>query len=263
MLKIDKLSVESGDGSVLLKAISLTVQKGKVMGLTGPSGAGKTTLLKSIMGVTSKEYQIVDGGILLNQKTISRLNVKERRLYCGSTIGYMPQNPMLAFNPRKKIGKQVVETLKKKMSISKEDAVKKILKQFAQLNLQDGERLLKSFPCEISGGMLQRIALALVLCLEPEFILADEPTSALDEDNKYQLLNALKSIKSEIGLLIVSHDVSVLKEICDSVCVMAQGHIIEEGVIDKILLQPRNLWTRTFAELYRNSQERSFVWKGY
>lgn len=261
MLEIKNLSIKTKNNKELLKKISLIINKGQAIGLTGKSGSGKTTLIKSILGMLDKHSYETSGYIYLENNLINNFNSNKRRELCGKTIGYIPQNPMTAFDYRIKIGKQIEETLCIRLEIKKDYAIKKFLEYLEKLNLYDSERILESYPTEISGGMLQRIAIALVFSLQPKYILADEPTSALDEENKNILVNMLKNKKNEVGILFVSHDVKSLCELCENAFVMQEGEIIEEGSMNKLLNNPQRRWTKTFAEVNKNTGERSFIWK--
>lgn len=260
MLEIKDLSIKTKNKKDLLGNISLTIDKEHVIGITGKSGSGKTTLIKSVLGILDNYLYEISGSICLDNKTINNLSTSERRELCGRTIGYIPQNPMTAFDPRIKIGKQIEETLCIRLGIKRKEAVKVFLAYLEKLNLYDGERILGSYPSEISGGMLQRIAVAFVFSLKPKYILADEPTSALDEENRDILIKVLKDKKNEIGILFVSHDIKSLSELCENVIVMEDGKIIEKGNMDNLLNHPKTNWTKTFSGIYKNSMERSFLW---
>lgn len=263
LLKIKNLSVKGKDHKLLLENISIHLKKGNIIGLTGPSGSGKTTLLKTIMGIFRNNYNVVNGGIYLDEKVLTNLKETARRDVCGKIIGYIPQNPMTAFNPRIKIGKQVEETLCIHLGVKKNMAIQLFLNMLKKLNLNMGERIIESYPSEISGGMLQRIAVTLVLCLKPKYILADEPTSALDEENRDTLIKILSSKKDEMGVLFVSHDIEALKLLCENVFVMESGKIIEQGKMENLLAFPKEKWTKTFSKIYKNSGERRFSWTEY
>lgn len=239
----------------------MTIPKGGCHGITGASGAGKSTLLKCVMGVTEETYKDISGKIRLNEIDLIKMSQKKRRSLCGQTIAYMPQNPQLAFNPRKTIGAQSYETLAFKLAYNKEKSMTAMREELSKLDLHDSDRLLNAYPHNISGGMLQRIILALIMCMSPTYLLADEPTSALDQKNKSLLLEALKNIKRDIGLLIVSHDSNLLTEICDEVYVMENGMIIEKGSMEQLVNHPVKKWTKSFAVLHQKSEERQYLWQ--
>lgn len=263
MLKIEGLSVKANNGILLLEDVSLAIASGDIIGLTGASGSGKTTLLKSIMGILDKNSAISNGSIFVNNKDICKLGIKGRRELCGKTIGFIPQNPMTAFDPRIKIGRQMRETLCIRLGISKSDADNLSAEKLITLNLKDYKRILGSYPGQLSGGMLQRIAVALMLALQPKYILADEPTSGLDEVNREILTQTLKEQKKEMGILFISHDVDALSALCGSVFVMEHGKITEAGTMEKLLKGPQREWTKGFAAAHKKMEERSFIWTEY
>ncbi|WP_347488110.1 ABC transporter ATP-binding protein [Desulfoscipio sp. XC116] len=263
MLRIDGLSVKARNGTLLLDGASLAVGSGHIIGLTGASGSGKTTLLKSIAGILDKSCAVIKGNIFVDNKDISKLDTRERRELCGKTIGFIPQNPMTAFDPRVKIGTQMRETLCIRLGISKSDADDLSTEKLTTFNLKDCNRILRSYPGQLSGGMLQRIAVALMLALRPKYILADEPTSALDEDNREILTRILKKQKKETGILFISHDVEALSVLCENVFVMEHGKITETGTTEKLLSAPEQKWTSAFAAAHKKMEERSFIWTEY
>lgn len=263
MLRIDGLSVKTKAGMLLLDNISLDVASGHITGLTGASGSGKTTLLKSITGMLDKSCSIIKGTIFVDNEDISKLSMTNLRELCGKTIGFIPQNPMTAFDPRIKIGKQMLETLCIRMGISKNNAESLCTEMLRSLNLKDCKRILYSYPRQLSGGMLQRVAVALMLALKPKYILADEPTSALDEDNRKILMQTLKEQNKETGILFISHDVDALNSLCSRVFVLEHGRITEKGTMEKLLSAPQGEWTKEFAASHKKMKKRSFIWTEY
>lgn len=261
MLKIDNICVFAKGKDPLLNNISLQLKKGQVIGLTGASGAGKTTIMKAILGMLGSNCAITKGDILIDDIEMEKLSDKERRRLCGKTIGFIPQNPMTAFDPRVKIGNQVYETFKIHLKIKRNESDSLISQQLKELNLSDVQRVLNSYPCQISGGMLQRIAVAILLGLKPKYILADEPTSALDEENSKILIEILNKQRKNAGILLVSHDINSLKTLCDKVIVMENGKIIEENTMTNLLTYPQKLWTKSFALANKNVDSGCFAWE--
>lgn len=263
LLKIKDLRVTVKNNKHLLQEISLTIERGHIIGITGASGSGKTTLMKSILGMLDDRECVMGGSICFDGEDITNVRSRKRRDLCGKTIGYIPQNPMTAFDPRITIGKQLEETLCIRLGVKRDDALKLCLGFFEMLNLEDGKRILESYPAQISGGMLQRIVVALTFSMNLTYILADEPTSALDEENRDILIEALKRRQKESGILLVSHDVEALCSLCEKVFVMEGGKIIEEGNMDQLLTNPQKDWTKAFSKVHTNGVERSFAWKNY
>lgn len=184
MLEIKNLTVKVKNDTPILTDVSLSIDEGTCIGLTGASGSGKTTLIKSIMGMNSGDLEIAQGQILLDGDNLLIHGAKERRALCGKTIGFIPQNPMTAFFPHAKMERQIIETLRMHTGLDKKQAHALAENVLRQVNLTDTKRVLSAYPGELSGGMLQRIAMALILGTKPKYVLADEPTSALDEANR-------------------------------------------------------------------------------
>ncbi len=245
----------------LLHGVNLTVKKGEAVGLTGPSGAGKTTILRALMGILAPPCRIIGGGIFLDDVRLDTLPPRRRRQYNGATIGFIPQNPMTAFDPRLRIEDQILETLRIKTGLYGERARVQICRTFDRLQLSDAQRVLKSYPAQLSGGMLQRIAAALLLLMEPAYIVADEPTSALDEENRRVLVHLLQEQKPSSGILLVSHDIQALRGLCDTLVVLAQGRVIQTGATEDVLRFPEHQWTKQFAQAEKQTEEGTWQWK--
>ena len=261
MVRVENFTVKANDGAELLKNITLTIPKGTVTGLTGASGSGKTTLLRAIMGNLAPNHKIINGTVFIDDIDIKGLSKKEHRHLCGTTIGYIPQSPMTAFDKRMTIGKQLTEVLCFKQKINKLQAKEVLCEKLKEFNFDDPPRILKSYPDQLSGGMLQRITVALLLILSPDYILADEATSALDEKNIAQLINILKVESEHRGILFVSHDVRAMEKLCQNIVVMQNGEIVETGSFDELVENPKCLWTKNFSSLYKNSKEEDWLWQ--
>lgn len=259
MIKIDSLSVKAKDGVELLSDISFNLEKGKILGLTGASGSGKTTLLRTIMGNLAPNHRITEGTVYIDSENIISMSKKEHRNLCGVKIGYIPQNPMTAFDNRIKVGNQLNEILCFKKSIKKEEANFLIIEKLHELHLNCD--VLENYPSSLSGGMLQRIIVALLLVLSPDYILADEPTSALDEKNAEILVKLLEKESRNRGVLFVSHDVLSMKKLCNELIILENGYIIEQDLFDELISNPKNNWTKAFSKHFQERKENSFKWK--
>ena len=239
MLKIEQLDVKERSGRYLLKDISMEIPAGRVIGLTGKSGSGKTTLLRSILGMLHTSCHIDAGKILLDDIDLSHLSRKSHRELCGKKLGFIPQNPMTAFDSRLKIGYQMRETFVNRLHLNTSEATDLAKEKLVSVNLKDTDRILGAYPSELSGGMLQRVAAAILLGMSPDYVLADEPTAALDEENRDLLLLIMQEQMKDKGILFVSHDVAALKNLCQNVYVLGAGKIIEHGTMDKLLSSPQ------------------------
>ena len=172
MLEVQNLSVTARNGAQLLKQISFQLETGEAVGLTGQSGAGKTTLLKALLGILSGGCQVSGGTIQVDGQSLWALSPRKRRELCGTTLGFIPQNPMTAFDPRLKLGRQMEETLRLRTGVSGKTSLERAETLLADLGLSQPRRVLNSYPAQLSGGMLQRAAAALLLALHPRYILA-------------------------------------------------------------------------------------------
>lgn len=261
MLEIKNLSVRTKTGDWLLQNISLNLMRGESLGLTGESGAGKTTLIKAIMGMSQREGNRISGTIVLDGVDIMHFSEAKRRELCGRVLGFIPQNPMTAFDPRLKVGKQMTETFQIRLGLTRKEALSLAESCLAAVNLREARRVLNAQPAELSGGMLQRVTVAIMMGLKPVYILADEPTAALDVDNCRLLLDLLNNQKKEAGILMISHDVKALRRFSSRVLVMEHGEITESGSMDQLICSPKREWTRQFAQLCKGTQGREWQWR--
>ena len=247
MLEVNNLSVTARSGAQLLNQISFQIEIGEAIGLTGQSGAGKTTLLKALLGILSDGCQVSGGTIQVDGQSLWTLPPRKRRELCGTTLGFIPQNPMTAFDPRLKMGRQMEETLRLRTGVFGKEAVERAETLLAELGLSQPRRVLDSYPAQLSGGMLQRAAAALLLALHPRYILADEPTSALDAENR-------------TGILFISHDVAALRTLCGTVHVMEHGMLTEQGTIQELLEHPKQAWTKEYAAANHPVSREGWTW---
>ena len=261
VLEIRNLTVTAREGRRLLDDVSLCLNKGEIIGLTGESGCGKTTLIKSMMGFLRTEQLSLSGQILLDARNITALPAKEHAALRGTTFALIPQSPMTAFDPSWKIGAQMEETLRIKLHLSRKEAMERAEESLSNVNLADTKRILGSYPGQLSGGMLQRVAVALVFALEPEYILADEPTSALDEENCDIITDLLLGSKKRAGVLLVSHDARTLKRAADRLLVMHDGKIVDAGETDEVFTKPQNLHTIEFVRGAQRGKEDVWLWE--
>ncbi|MBQ8306274.1 MAG: ABC transporter ATP-binding protein [Blautia sp.] len=262
MLSIENLCVSAGKKEIL-KNLSMTLHRGEVHGLTGASGAGKTTLIRMIMGFPSQGLHLTSGSVCLEGEELLYKKPKQRRELCGRTIGYIPQSPMTSFDPRVPIGKQMEETFRFRNRLTKEESRALSVEMLHLVNLTETDRILSSVPSGLSGGMLQRVAMALLLGQRPSYVLADEPTSALDEENREILLELMREHLKEAGLLLISHDVEAMQKLCGRVSVLCDGHIVEEGTMQQLLSEPKEAWTRAYAASYHKTGKGDFVWTSF
>lgn len=263
MLQIDKLCIQAQSGNVLLDNISLKLDIPEIIGITGHSGSGKTTLIRSILGIFDDNLKISSGRILIDDIDLYKLNSRKRRKINGNLIGYIPQSPMTSFDSRAEIGKQMIEIFKARLGKEKKDAEKFSIELLKKVNLKEAYRVMNSYPSELSGGMLQRVVVAIIIGLKPKYVLADEPTSALDEENRDILIDIMKKDMREMGILLISHDITVLRELCSKLFILNSGKIIVSGDMPMILDESKQF----FGNKITNQSERcnlgEWEWKDY
>ena len=244
ILNLKNLSVSYGDINIL-KDIDLSLKKGEILGIVGESGSGKSTLIKSIMGILDENASI-DGEINFEGKDLASLSLKDYRKIKGKEISMIFQNPTEYFNPTRKISKQFIETIRSHNDISKQEIQKKSINTFKFLGLQDGKKIWNSYPFELSGGMNQRVAIALSIMLEPKILLADEPTSALDVTVQEQVVKELLKLRQKLNtsIILVTHNIGVASYMSDNIGVMYGGRIIEYGESEELINNPKHPYTK-------------------
>ncbi|WP_455543692.1 ABC transporter ATP-binding protein [Intestinibacter sp.] len=248
MLNIKNLSVSYSDINIL-KNIDINVKKGEILGIVGESGSGKSTLIKSIMALLGSDAY-VDGSIRFEGKDLLSLSSNEYREIKGNKISMIFQNPTEYFNPIRKISKQFIETIRSHKDISKLEIKEKTIDTFKFLGLNDGERVWNSYPFELSGGMNQRVAIALSIMLEPKLLLADEPTSSLDVTVQAQVVGELIKLREKLGtsIILVTHNIGVASYMSDNIGVMYGGRIVEYGQSKEVINNPKHPYTKMLID---------------
>ncbi len=212
--------------------VNITIPKGKIIGLVGESGCGKSMTARSIMGLLKYPGKIAGGSILFEGKDLTKLPERELRKICGNDISMIFQEPMTSLNPVLKVGRQVQETLLvHDRTIGKEEAKKRVIDMFEKVGIPEAGKRYDSYPHELSGGLRQRVMIAMAMICKPHLLIADEPTTALDVTIEAQILRLMKQLRDETGtsVLIITHNLGVVAEICDYVYVMYAGRIVEQA----------------------------------
>ena len=243
MLEVNNLSIQFG-GLHAVDNFQLKIEKGELYGLIGPNGAGKTTTALGIMGlVPDPPGEIVKGSILFEGEDLLKLSEKQMRRIRGGKISMIFQDPMTSLNPVTRVGDQIAEVILLHNKISKAEARKRAMEMLEQVGIP-GARC-EDYPHQFSGGMKQRVVIAMALACNPKLLLADEPTTALDVTIQAQVLDMMKTLKDEFGtsMILITHDLGVVAETCDKVAVMYAGDIVEIGTSDEIYYDPRHPYT--------------------
>ena len=243
--------------------ISYTLNYNEVMGVVGESGSGKSVEAYSIMGLLQSPGKIVGGSVKFEGKNLLDKDNKEMAEFRGKEASMIFQNPMTCLNPVYTVGNQLVEALKAhNKSISNEEAKKTAMEMLELVGINNVSKRMKQYPHEFSGGMRQRVMIAMGLICRPKLLIADEPTTALDVTIQAQILELMKDIqkKNNMGIIFITHNLGVVAEICDKVCVMYAGRIVEQGLVDDIFYKPAHPYTmgllRSMPRVDADSYER-------
>lgn len=249
LLKIQDLTIQLKQKKKnlnVLSNVSLSVKKGEIFGIVGESGSGKSVLTNSIIGLQPDNMIISDGDILFEEESIIRKSKKEIQNIRGNDISIIFQNPMTSLNPSKTIGNQIIEVIRRHNKISKQEARKLAIEVIQKVGLPRAEQLLNDYPHQLSGGMQQRIMIAIAIVCQPKLLIADEPTTALDVTIQAQILKLLKDIRDshKMTILLISHDLGLIGEVCDRIAVLYAGEVVEVGNKEEVLKNPQHPYTK-------------------
>jgi peptide/nickel transport system ATP-binding protein len=234
----------------LLRAVdevSFNLKKGKTLGIVGESGCGKSVTAMSIARLLPQPSgKILEGKILFKNKDLTQISARDMQRIRGNDIGVIFQEPMTALNPSHRIGKQISECFLLHQKITKKEAWEASIELMKMVRIPSPEMRIGDYPHQLSGGMRQRIVIAMALANKPELIIADEPTTALDVTVQAQILKLIKDLQNELGLsmILITHDLGVIAETCDEVLVMYAGRIVEQGSVNEIYHHPRHAYTK-------------------
>lgn len=251
MLEVKNLAVTLGKPThrELVSDVSFTLKEDQCLGILGESGSGKSLTCNAINGLLGEHFTI-SGEAIFEGEDLFSMPQKQRRQMRGEKISMIMQSPMTAFNPLFTIGNQAVETIKQHSQLSSKDATELFCDVLTRVNLKSVQSLLKKYPHELSGGILQRIMVALALVLKPKLIIADEPTTAIDYISQREVIKELQFVREQFGtsLIFVSHDLSLVSHIADNVMVMNQGKVVEYGDTKQVFTNPQSEHTRYLVD---------------
>lgn len=245
-LEIRGLSARlAGTGQRLLRSVDISLPSGSVRGLVGESGAGKSMIGKAVLGVLPKAVEIIEGEILLDGQDLQKVSAAERRRLIGAKAALIPQDPLTALNPSRRIGPQITNRLVDILGWTKARAATRALEVLAEVSIPEPERIMRLYPHELSGGMRQRILIASAFAAEPKLIVADEPTTALDVTVQKQILKLISELQARHGtaLLFVTHDLGVVSKVCDTLSVLYAGKVVEDTTVERFFAAPQHAYS--------------------
>lgn len=246
-IKNERLSFFTPAGEVkALNDVSIHLKEGEVLGIVGESGSGKSVTAYSLMGLTAHPGKLMGGTLQFNGHEIENMSEKEMRKIRGKEVSIIFQDPMTSLNPVYSIGNQIMEVIRLHTDKDKKQAYERAKELLELVGINEPEKRLKQYPHELSGGMRQRVMIAIALACEPKLLIADEPTTALDVTIQAQILDLMKDLqkKTGMGIIFITHNLGVVADICDKVSVMYAGKIVEQGPVDDIFYEPAHPYTK-------------------
>lgn len=246
-IKNERLSFFTPAGEVkALNDVSIHLKEGEVLGIVGESGSGKSVTAYSLMGLTAHPGKLMGGTLHFNGHEIENMGEKEMRKIRGKEVSIIFQDPMTSLNPVYTIGNQITEVIRLHTDKDKKQAYDRAKELLELVGINEPEKRLKQYPHELSGGMRQRVMIAIALACEPKLLIADEPTTALDVTIQAQILELMMELKDKLGMAIImiTHDLGVVASMCDRIAVMYAGRIIEYGTTEDIFYRPHHMYTK-------------------
>ncbi|USH02509.1 ABC transporter ATP-binding protein [Grimontia kaedaensis] len=230
-----------------VKDLSFSIERGEIVGVVGESGAGKSTVGNAVIDLLSPPGRVASGDVFLDGEKISGLAPDQIRRYRGARIGFIFQDPMTSLNPLFTVEQQLVEAITVNLNVGEEEAKKRALALMEQVGIPEAHNRIKQYPHQFSGGMRQRVVIAIALAGEPDLIIADEPTTALDVSIQDQILNLIRAlcVEKNVGCMLVTHDMGVVSNVTDKIAVMYRGDLVEFGETSKVLNNPEHPYSRS------------------
>ena len=245
LLRVEHVTI-SYNGKPVVQDISFELKQGEILGIVGESGSGKSTVIKAIMGLLGEEGLVTEGDIWYKGENLTSMSEKKLRGYLGKEIGMVFQDCKAALCPVRTIGAQIHEAVSEHEKISRQETWKRAGEIMKKIGLDDSERVLNSYPFELSGGMNQRVGICTAMIMHPNLLLADEPTSALDVTVQKQVVEEMLMVRETFGtsIVLVTHNMGVIRAMADKVLVLHEGEIMEYGVTEEVFEHPGSVYTK-------------------
>lgn len=249
LLEVSELSVSYADREIV-RDVNLSLDEGEVLAIVGESGSGKTTIIRAIMGCLPHEGRVSGGRILFEGKNLLENTPEEWRRLCGTKAAMVFQDSGSMLDPIRRIGSQFIEYIREHSPITKREAARAAEDMLRKMHLPNPENIMKGYPFELSGGMRQRVGVAMAMFFKPRLLLADEPTSALDVTTQAQVVKEMMEIcrKDKTSIIIVTHNIGVAAYMSDKLVVMQEGRIVESGGTDEMIARPQSAYTKELLD---------------
>jgi ABC-type glutathione transport system ATPase component len=249
ILSVRDLTI-AGPAGELVHGVSFALERGGTLGIVGESGSGKSLTCRSLLGILPPGLHVTAGTVTFDGRDVTALSYRDWQSIRGTSIAAVFQDPGSYLNPSIPVGKQLAEVLRVKTGVGRRAAVARAIEIFDSLGLRDPALVAVQYPHELSGGMLQRVLLAIALCENPRVLIADEATTALDVTVQAEVLDVLADLRvsRDLSLILVSHDLAVVAQVCDQIVVLRDGIIVEAGATSRVLADPQHPYTRLLVE---------------
>lgn len=261
MLEIKDLAVQYGNQAPTIEHFNLSMKKGEIISVVGESGSGKTTVIRAVLGALSGAGRVTSGDILYHGESLLKNSKSDWRKIRGSKMSMIFQDCGGTLNPIRKIGSQYVEYIRTHQSMTKKEAWDKAVSMLTKMRLPDAENIMNSYPYQLSGGMLQRVGIAMAMTFNPELLLADEPTSALDVTTQAQIVRQMMELRDDFGtgIIIVTHNIGVAAYMADQLIVMHHGKVVDHGTREEVLNNPTSDYTKKLLEAVPEMEGKRYV----
>ena len=261
MLEIKDLAVQYGNQAPTIVHFNLSMKKGEIISVVGESGSGKTTVIRAVLGALSGAGRVTSGDILYHGESLLKNSKSDWRKIRGSKMSMIFQDCGGTLNPIRKIGSQYVEYIRTHQSMTKKEAWDKAVSMLTKMRLPDAENIMNSYPYQLSGGMRQRVGIAMAMTFNPELLLADEPTSALDVTTQAQIVRQMMELRDDFGtgIIIVTHNIGVAAYMADQLIVMHHGKVVDHGSREEVLNNPTSDYTKKLLEAVPEMEGKRYV----